>query len=336
MPPPAPSHQIDERVEELYNRHLRTDPLELTSFYQPGRGYYPPELAGAERDAFGIAIVTVDGRQFWAGDHQVRFALQSISKIFAYGLALEEHGREAVLKRVGVEPSGDAFTSIVFDERHNRPFNPMVNAGAMVTTDLVPGRSSAEKLESLLRSFRIHAGNEDLTVDREIFEREMSTADRNRATAYLMREAGMITGDVETTLALYLQQCSVLVSCTDLAAMAATLANGGINPLTGRRSTPQAHIRDVLSVMFTCGMYDFAGAWAYEVGIPAKSSVSGGILCVAPGKGGIGVFSPGLDPYGNSVRGIGVCKEISARLGLHVFATENEDAILGSPSTASL
>jgi glutaminase len=157
----------------------------------------------------------------------------------------------------------------------------------------------------------------------------MRTADRNRATAYLMRSNGMISGDVESILALYLQQCSVQVTCRDLAVMAATLSNGCVNPITGERALPLHHVRELLSVMHSCGMYDAAGQWAFDVGVPAKSGVSGGIMAVAPGKGGIAVFSPGLDAYGNSVRGIGVCREISERLGLHVFATEAEDALLG-------
>ncbi|MBO0703047.1 MAG: glutaminase A [Candidatus Dormibacteraeota bacterium] len=329
MPPTVPDWQVDERLEELHRHHLQADPREPTSFYQSGRGYYPEDLAGPERDHFGIAIVGVDGRQFEVGDHDLRFPLQSISKVFAYALALEAHGRDAVLQRVGVEPSGDSFTSIVFDERNNRPFNPMVNAGALVATDLVPGDTSEDKLAGLL-----HVGDDRLEVDEDTFEREIRTADRNRAVAYLMRDAGMLSGDVEAVLRLYLRQCSVHVSCRDLAVIGATLANGGVNPLTGRRALPRAHIRDVLSVMFTCGMYDFAGEWAYDVGLPAKSSVSGAILCVAPGKSGLGVFSPGLDRFGNSVRGVGVCREISRHLGLHVFATEEEDSILGVGTAA--
>lgn len=329
MPSPAPDWQVDRRLEELYRRHRQSDPLQVASYYQSGRGYYPHDLAGPERDQFAIALVGVGGRQWVVGDHDLRFPLQSISKIFPYVVALEAHGRDAVLRQVGVEPSGESFRSIVFDEHNNRPFNPMVNAGALVATDLVPGNSPEEKLGRLLRSIRLHAGDDSLDVDRETFELEMRTADRNRATAYLMRDAGMISGDVEAVLALYLRQCSVLVSSRDLAVIGATLANGGVNPVTGQRAEPRAHIRDVLSVMFTCGMYDFAGEWAYDVGLPAKSSVSGGIVCVVPGKGGLGVFSPGLDRFGNSVRGIGVCREISKHLGLHVFATEGEDAILG-------
>jgi len=204
----------------------------------------------------------------------------------------------------------------------------MVNAGALATTNLVRGKNNAEKLERMLGVLRRYAGNEGLAVDEGTFEAEMRSADRNRATAYLMRSDGMLAGDVEEILALYLQQCSVQVTCRDLAVMAATLANGGANPVTGEQALSPRYARDVLSVMHTCGMYDFAGQWAYQVGIPAKSGVSGGILAVVPGKMGIGVFSPGLDPYGNSVRGVRVCEEISERLGLHVFATESEDALL--------
>jgi glutaminase len=242
---------------------------------------------------------------------------------------LADHGGDYVLEHVGVEPSGDAFNSIVFDERNNRPYNPMVNAGALVTTDLVRGKDSAEKFERILGMLRCYAGNRSLEVDERAFEAEMRTADRNRATGYLMRSQGMISGDVEGILALYLRQCSVRVTCRDLAVMAATLANGGMNPLTGERALPLRHVREVLSVMHTCDMYDAAGQWAFDVGVPAKSGVSGGILAVVPGKGGIGVFSPGRDAHGNSVRGIRVCQEISERLGLHVFATEAEDALLG-------
>jgi glutaminase len=329
MPTPANSQHVAERLEELYRRHLLVGEEGVASYYESGRGYYKPELAAAERERFSICMVPTDGEVLQVGDHDRPFALQSISKVFAYGLALADHGRDYVLKHVGVEPSGDAFNSIDFDERNNRPYNPMVNAGALVTTDLVRGKDSAEKFERMLDSLRTYAGNESLAVDEDAFEAEMRTADRNRATAYLMRSNGMISGDVESILALYLRQCSVHITCRDLAVMAATLANGGVNPLTGERALPLPHVREVLSVMHSCGMYDAAGQWAFDVGVPAKSGVSGGIMALVPGKGGIGVFSPGVDEYGNSVRGIGVCREISERLGLHVFATEAEDALLG-------
>jgi glutaminase len=148
-----------------------------------------------------------------------------------------------------------------------------------------------------------------------------------------MRSEGMLVDDVEDCLALYLRQCSVQVTCLDLATMGATLANGGLNPITGRRALPTSTVRDVLTVMYTCGMYDFAGEWAFSVGVPAKSGVSGGVLAVAPGQGGVGIFSPGLDRFGNSVRGTRVCQELSQRLGLHLFAAPDEDRVFQpSPS----
>jgi glutaminase len=328
VPTPVNSQHVDERLEELYRRHLLVGEDSVANYYESGRGYYKPELAAEERDWFSICFVRTNGEVHQAGDHDRPFALQSISKVFVYGLALADHGGDYLLEHVGVEPSGDAFNSIIFDERNNRPYNPMVNAGALVTTDLVVGKDSAEKFERILGTLRSYGGNQSLGVDEDTLEAEMSTADRNRATGYLLRSQGMISGDVEGILALYLRQCSVQVTCRDLAVMAATLANGGVNPLTGERALPLRHVREVLSVMHTCGMYDAAGQWAFDIGVPAKSGVSGGILAVVPGKGGIGVYSPGLDAHGNSVRGIGVCQEISERLGLHVFATEAEDALL--------
>ena len=288
------------------------------------------DSADGAAETFGIALASMDGETFEAGDADVPFPLQSLSKVFVYALALEDHGRELVHERVGVEPSGDAFHSISFDERRHRPHNPMVNAGALATTDLVKGADGDERLQRILDMLRRFAANDALEVDQDIFELEMASADRNRATAYLMRSEGMIGDHVEDTLALYLKQCSVKVTARDLAVMAATFANGCTNPVSGEQVLSRRLTRDVLTVMYTCGMYDFAGEWAYDVGVPAKSGVSGGIMASIPGKMGVAVFSPGLDPYGNSVRGVNVCHEGSERLGLHVFATEEEDAIYGA------
>ena len=289
---------------------------------------YIPELSKASPDDFGLAIGTVNGQLFAVGDTEVPFTMQSVSKAFAFCLALEVAGPALVDSRVGVEPSGDPFNSIELDQQHKRPHNPMVNAGAIATTDLVVGDGPDEKLERLLDLMRRCADNDELDVDRETLEAELKTADRNRAIAYLMRSQGMLAGDVEETLTLYLQHCSVHVTCEDLAMMAATLANGGVNPRTDERVLEQIVVRDVLSVMHTCGMYDFAGAWAFDIGVPAKSGVSGGILAAIPGKMGVGVLSPGLDEHGNSVRGVRVCQDLSSRLGLHLFATADEDAML--------
>lgn len=330
-----PSEQIEQRLEALYRRCEVEPEDSVASYYDSERGYYSPREAGEESGRFGIALASRAGQVFGIGDDEVSFPLQSLSKIFAYALALADWGRERVLERVGVEPSGDAYHSITFDEAHNRPFNPMVNAGAIVTSDLVKGSSPEEKLERILMLLRLFAGNDDLRVDPATFRDELRNADGNRAVAYLMRDRRMIDGDVEGILGLYLQQCSVHVTCRDLATMAATLANGCVNPLTGEQVLPLDRVRDVLSVLYTCGMYDAAGQWAYDVGVPAKSGVSGGILAAIPGKGGIGVWSPGLDSHGNSARGIKVCREMSENLGLHVFAAEVEDAMLGEAEPAA-
>jgi glutaminase len=220
---------------------------------------YIPELAKVDPEWFGITVATVDGRVYEVGSSRQRFTIQSASKPFAYGLALEERGVDYVLGRVGVEPTGDAFNAIVLDEVSRRPYNPMVNAGAIATTDMVPGEGATERLNRLLHCFRRYVGRADIYVDLPTFTSERTTGHRNRAVAHLMRASGMMSDHFEESLDLYFQQCSILVSCRDLAVMAATLANGGLNPITGERAVPSACIKNILSVMYTCGMYDFAG-----------------------------------------------------------------------------
>ena len=279
---------------------------------------YIPELAKANPDWFGLSVVTTDGQIFDIGDALQLFTIQSISKPFAFGLALEEHGREHVLTKVGVEPTGEAFNAILLDEASNRPFNPMVNAGAIATADLINGKDFPERLERLMRMFGRYCGR-DVYIDNGVFLSERATGHRNRAMGHLMLNFGMVSNRVEETLELYFQQCSALVNSHDLAVMAATLANGGVNPITNERAIPSGFVKDLLASMLSCGMYDYAGEWAFRVGIPAKSGVSGGLLGVIPGLMGIGVFSPGLDSKGNTVRGIKVFQELSERFGLHVF-----------------
>ena len=276
---------------------------------------YIPELARADPGAFGISVVTTDGHLYEVGDSRREFTLQSISKPFVFGLALEQHGREKVMERVGVEPSGNAFNAISVDAT-NRPFNPMVNAGAIVTTGLLDGVDPQARTERLLDGFAGFAGRR-LAVDHAVFASERMTGDRNRALAYLMKSFGMVDGDVDETVDLYFRQCSLLVDCRDLAVMAATLANRGVNPVTGRRALDEECVESALSVMNTCGMYDFAGEWAYRVGLPAKSGVAGGVVAVLPGQIGIGVYSPPLDAKGNSVRGIEACRRLATDFSLH-------------------
>jgi glutaminase len=279
---------------------------------------YIPELALADPNWFGICVVTTGGQVFEVGDCDRLFTIQSISKAFVYGLALEDHGRDYVNSKVSVEPTGEAFNAIVLDEATNRPYNPMVNAGAIATADLVKGASATERLKRMLEMFKRYTGR-DLDVNVPVFLSEKSTGFRNRAIAYLMLNFGMVTDRVDETLDLYFQQCSIMVNARDLAMMAATLANGGVNPVTGDRALDEHYVQDVVSVMLTCGMYDYSGEWVYRVGLPAKSGVGGGITALAPGKLGVGTFSPPLDAKGNSYRGIKVCEDLSRDFGLHLF-----------------
>jgi len=279
---------------------------------------YIPELAKVDPNLFSICVATVDGQVYEVGDSDRLFTIQSISKVFVHGMVLEDRGRDYLLNRVGVEPTGDAFNAIVLDETSKRPYNPMVNAGAIATTSLIKGAGASDRLNRMLAMFRRYIGR-DIFVDISVFMSERATGHRNRAMAHLMLNFGTIDDNIEEALDLYFQQCAVMVSCRDLAVMAATLANKGINPITQEQAVQSCYIKDILSVMFTCGMYNFAGEWAYKIGIPAKSGVCGGIIAIVPNRLGIGVFSPLLDVRGNSVRGGKVCEELSQKFGLHLF-----------------
>src|SRR5262249_24754966 len=208
--------------------------------------------------------------------------------------------------------------AIVLDPKTNRPMNPMVNAGAIAVAGLVPGEDPTARLNRVLEMFGGYLG-EKPSVNMEVFMSERSTGDRNRSIAYLMRNFGVRRSPVEETLDLYFQACSVQVNCAELATMAAPLANGGVQPVTGRTAITLPALRDVLSIMYTCGLYEASGQWVHSVGIPAKSGVGGGLLAVAPRRLGVAVYSPRLDGSGNSVRGMRVCRDLSGRLGLHLF-----------------
>jgi glutaminase len=279
---------------------------------------YIPELGQADPSHFGIAVATVDGHVYRAGDHSVPFTIQSISKPFVYGLALDDRGIDAVLAKVGVEPSGEAFNAISLEPGSGRPRNPMINAGAIATASLVAGHGTTARFNRVQAMLSAYAGHE-LAVDESVFTSEHETGHRNRAIGHLLRNANIIDGNVDEVCDRYFRQCSVLVNCSDLALMAATLANGGVNPVTGARAVNPPNVQRVLSVMSTCGMYDASGAWVYRVGMPAKSGVGGGILAILPGQLGIGVFSPRLDAFGNSVRGVAVCEALSKEFGLHLL-----------------
>jgi glutaminase len=321
---PDDSSALDDLIGSLRSAvaPFRTTLQELHAKYRDvddGRiADYIPELALARPEWFGVSVVTVEGQTYNVGDHDQLFSIQSVSKPFVFGQALDDHGREAVLAKVGVEPTGEAFNAIVLDEASNRPFNPLVNAGAIATADLIQGKDFADRIKRLMSTFSRYAGRE-LHIDNAIFLSERTTGHRNRAISHLMLNFGMVSEQIADSLELYFQQCSIMVNAHDLAVLGATLANAGVNPITHERAIQQRHVKDVLSVMLTCGMYDYAGEWAYRVGLPAKSGVGGGICAVVPGVAGIGVFSPLLDERGNSVRGIKVCEELSTRFGLHAF-----------------
>jgi glutaminase len=283
---------------------------------------YIPELSKADPAHFGISLATIDGHVYDIGDTAVPFTIQSISKAFVFALALETLGAEKVEAVIGVEPSGDAFNSIRLSA-DNRPFNAMVNSGAIACSGLIhraEGNGAFEKIRAALGRF---AGRE-LAIDEAVYASERDTGDRNRAIAYLLRNYSVIQGDVDTVLDVYFRQCSILVTARDLAVMAATLANSGVNPVTGDTVISPYAVARTLSVMTSSGMYDYAGEWVYRVGIPAKSGVGGGIIAALPAQFGLGTFSPLLDSHGNSVRGLKVCEALSSHFDLHVLNRTND------------
>ncbi len=280
---------------------------------------YIPELGKADPDDFGIVLVTTDGEIYAAGDTGKPFTIQSISKAFVYATAMADQGRSEVLKKIYVEPTGDAFNSISLHPVTGAPLNPMINAGAIAAAGLVGGATPEAQWQRIIDSLSTFAGRR-LEIDEAVYRSESETGFRNRAIGWMLRNFGIIETDPTPIVENYFRQCSILATCRDLGIMGATLANGGINPLTGERALHHHLVGATLSVMSTCGMYDYAGSWMFEVGLPAKSGVGGGIVAVLPGRFAVAVFSPPLDAKGNSVRGIAACKAISQNLGLHMMA----------------
>lgn len=275
-----------------------------------------PSAATMDRNLFGLALTTVEGHCYAAGDADHAFSLQSISKAFTYGMALEDLGPEKVQEKIDVEPSGDPFNEISLQAGTGRPDNPMINAGAIATTSLIKGRGGRDRIGRIVNTFSDAAGR-DLKVSDSVSRAEDRAGHRNRALAWLLRSFGILETDPEPTVQDYFRQCSILVTARDLSMMAATLANQGVNPATEERVFSPRVVRWVLSVMSTCGMYDDAGTWAIEIGLPAKSGVGGGLLVVVPGQMGVGVFSPPLDEHGTSVRGSLAIAQITQDFGLH-------------------
>ncbi len=319
--PPQPQKQatagspIDQMLADIFEK--------VEPNHDGALADYIPELAKVSPGSYGIAIVTTKGKSHRIGDALVEFTIQSTSKALTYCMALELCGRRQVLEHVGVEPSGDPFNAIEFNPVTRRPYNPMVNAGAIAVSGLLRDALGAETaFDHLLERFSRAAGRQ-LTLNEDVYRSEALTGHRNRAISHLLLSAGALREPVETALDLYFKQCSIMVNASDLAMIGATIANLGTNPVTGEQVFDIDAVRDAQAVMFTCGMYDYSGGWAYEVGIPAKSGVGGGVMGVVNRQLGIGTYSPRLDRNGNSVRGIESFKMMSDVLGLHAFDLTN-------------
>ena len=303
-------HPLATYLQELYARHVDCTAGEVAS--------YIPELAKADPSAFGIAIATTDGRVYTVGDCEAPFSIQSISKPFSYALALEDNGLEGVLDKVGLVPTGNGSDRVSLFQESGRPFNPMINAGAITATSLVRDEPGKPRVRRILDVMSRCAGR-PLQINEEMVASERHSGIGNFAIDYLLRNSGIIGSVLEPVLECYSQQCSTMVTCRDLAVMAATLAGGGICPTTHESVLESSIVSNVLGVMATCGMYDYAGEWVARAGMPSKSGIGGGVIGVLPGQVGIAVFSPPLDTRGNSVRGVRVFHDLSEDFGLHLF-----------------
>jgi glutaminase len=309
---------VESLLDEVYEAYRSVD--------QGAVADYIPALANADPTLFGACIVGVRGRSFSVGNAQHEFSLQSISKAFVFALVCDQIGHDEARERLGVNATGLSFNSVMAIElNEERTMNPMVNAGAMATTSLVPGRTPADRWEFIVDGLSRFAGR-PLVLDDEVYASESATNLRNQGIAHLLQSYGRLYSDPDETTDTYTRQCSLLVSATDLAVMGATLADGGVNPMTGEQVIEAHNCKHVLAALATAGLYEHSGDWLYEVGLPGKSGVSGGIVTIAPGKGGMGTFSPPLDGAGNSVRGQRATRHLAEKLGLNVFASKPLEA----------
>ncbi|GMK55792.1 hypothetical protein CspeluHIS016_0208480 [Cutaneotrichosporon spelunceum] len=331
----VPGSKIKSPIPDYLARLMR----EIGSDNPGATASYIPELKNADPNRLAIAVSTIDGYVYTAGDADIEFSIQSISKAFVYALVLEEHGIDYVRERIGVEPSGEAFNELSLEEGTGRPLNPMINAGAIAAYTLVgePQISESERFEKVRKGLSAFAGRE-LAFDESVFLSEIKTAYRNIAIANMLRNYNTISQNPEDVIVSYTRQCAISVTTRDLALMSATLANGGVQPVTGEQVVSRQVVRQVMSVMLTCGMYDEAGEWLATIGFPSKSGVAGGIIGALPGQVGIATWSPRLDSHGNSERGVRMCKRLSDDMGLHIMdapeparGVVRRDYLIGSP-----
>ena len=278
---------------------------------------YIPELGKVDPHQLGICVYPLTGEKICLGDYNVRFTMQSVSKVLMLIVALEICGLKRVFEKVGAEPSGEAFNSLVeLDLNDSRPYNPLINSGALAVCGLLLPEVS---FQDMLRFARSICSDPDITMNEAVFDSEMKTCSRNRSIAYLLESKGIITTDVEDTLRFYTKMCSLDITAESLANLGKKLANDGVCMITGKRYMSSRTARIVKTLMLTCGMYDGSGTFAIRVGIPTKSGVGGGLLSVSDKRAGIGVFGPALDAQGNSIAGCKLLREISNELRLNLF-----------------
>ena len=278
---------------------------------------YIPELGKADPSKLGMCIYTAEGEKICVGDTTSRFSIQSISKIISLAIALEIYGKDVVFENVGMEPSGDAFNSLLkLENADGTPYNPLINAGALVISSYLVQMYT---FEELLESVRSLCMDPDIVLDIKVCHSEMSTLSRNRAIAYLLESKGVLNADVERTLDYYVRMCSLSVTAESLANFGLVLATDGLHPVTGERLLKVETVRIVKTIMLTCGMYDGSGEFAVRVGMPTKSGVGGGLLSVVDGELGIGIYGPALDEKGNSIGGIAMLESISKEMDYHMF-----------------
>lgn len=284
---------------------------------------YIPELAGTPANALGITVMDASGECVTVGDCDLNFTMQSISKVFTLLLALMDRGEEAVFAKVGMEPSGDDFNSILKLElvEPGIPFNPLINAGAIAVTSLIAGSGPAEKTERITAFFSRLAGGRPLVCNEAVYRSEKATAYRNRSIAYFLKENNVLgpDDDVEEVLDVYFRHCAIELTCAQLARMALVLAHAGRDPLTGEALIPSRYVQIAKTFMVTCGMYNASGEFAIRAGLPAKSGVSGGILALVPNRYGIGVIGPALNRKGNSTAGVHLLETLSQHFGWSLF-----------------
>ncbi|WP_300380774.1 glutaminase A [Clostridium sp.] len=282
---------------------------------------YIPALLEANIEDLGIVLYDLKGIEYHSGIFEKKFTIQSISKVITLILALRDNGKDDVFKKVNVEPTGMGFNSIVNLEakKTNRPYNPMINAGAIVTTSLIKGNNIEDRLNSILGFIRKLTNNDTIKVNERVYLSEKETGDRNRSLAYFMKSTGILEGNVDEILELYFKQCSIEVTAMDLARIASVIANNGVIPWSNEKVISGEICRVVKTIMVTCGMYDASGEFAVNVGIPGKSGVGGGILAVVPKRFGIGIYGPSLNKKGNSIAGTKLINELSEILELSIF-----------------